>query len=213
MILEGFKFSINFLKDNFNKLISIVSIPIVFELILNSFSSISEIEGDSITFYLVTTAGLLIQTWAQCMLIIFVSNRTSTRSLSDLYIYTLYKLPLVIMWSLFVGLAATLGILLFILPGIYIGLRYAFYIFEIILSSKKSTQAMKDSFTMTEGKVMQIFLYILPLMITVMLLSIVIYSLSNFFIIEILYNYLIIIFVTLYTYYLYTHIKSSTHGT
>jgi len=213
MILEGFKFSINFLKDNFNKLISIVSIPIVFELILNSFSSISEIEGDSITFYLVTTAGLLIQTWAQCMLIIFVSNKTSTRSLSDLYIYTLYKLPLVIMWSLFVGLAATLGILLFILPGIYIGLRYAFYIFEIILSSKKSTQAMKDSFTMTEGKVMQIFLYILPLMITVMLLSIVIYSLSNFFIIEILYNYLIIIFVTLYTYYLYTHIKSSTHGT
>ena len=213
MILEGFKFSINFLKDNFNKLISIVSIPIVFELILNSFSSISEIEGDSITFYLVTTAGLLIQTWAQCMLIIFVSNKTSTRSLSDLYIYTLYKLPLVIMWSLFVGLAATLGILLFILPGIYIGLRYAFYIFEIILSSKKSTQAMKDSFTMTEGKVMQIFLYILPLMITVMLLSIVIYSLSNFFIIEILYNYLIIIFATLYSYYLYTKIKSSTNGT
>ena len=213
MILEGFKFSINFLKDNFNKLISIVSIPIVFELILNSFSSISEIEGDSITFYLVTKAGLLIQTWAQCMLIIFVSNKTSTRSLSDLYIYTLYKLPLVIMWSLFVGLAATLGILLFILPGIYIGLRYAFYIFEIILSSKKSTQAMKDSFTMTEGKVMQIFLYILPLMITVMLLSIVIYSLSNFFIIEILYNYLIIIFATLYSYYLYTKIKSSTNGT
>ena len=213
MILEGFKFSINLLKDNFNKLISIVSIPIVFELILNSFSSISEIEGDSITFYLVATASLFIKTWAQCMLIIFVSNKTSTRSLSDLYIYTLYKLPLVIMWSLFVGLAATLGIFLFILPGIYIGLRYAFYIFEIILSSKKSTQAMKDSFTMTEGKVMQIFLYILPLMITVMLLSIVIYSLSNFFIIEILYNYLIIIFVTLYTYYLYTHIKSSTHGT
>lgn len=213
MILEGFKFSINFLKDNFNKLISIVSIPIVFELILNSFSSISEIEGDSITFYLVTTAGLLIQTWAQCMLIIFVSNRTSTRSLSDLYIYTLYKLPLVIMWSLFVGLAATLGILLFILPGIYIGLRYAFYIYEIILSSKKSTQAMKDSFAMTEGKVMQIFLYILPLMITVMLLGIVIYSLSNFFIIEIFYNYLIIIFATLYTYYLYTKIKSSTNGT
>ena len=182
MILEGFKFSINFLKDNFNKLISIVSIPIVFELILNSFSSISEIEGDSITFYLVTTAGLLIQTWAQCMLIIFVSNKTSTRSLSDLYIYTLYKLPLVIMWSLFVGLAATLGILLFILPGIYIGLRYAFYIFEIILSSKNSTQAMKDSFTMTEGKVMQIFLYILPLMIATILFSIVIYSLSDFFI-------------------------------
>ena len=213
MILEGFKFSINFLKDNFKKLITIVSIPIIFELILNSFSSISEIEVDSITFYLVATAGLFIQTWAQCMVIIFVADKTSTRSLSDLYIYTLYKLPIVIMWSLFVGLAATLGILLFILPGIYIGLRYAFYIFEIILSSKNSTQAMKDSFTMTEGKVMQIFLYILPLMITTIVLSIVIYSLSNFFIIGIFYNYLITIFATLYLYYLYSHIKSSANGT
>ena len=147
------------------------------------------------------------------MLIIFTADKTSTRSLSDLYIYTLYKLPIVIMWSLFVGLAATLGILLFILPGIYIGLRYAFYIFEIILSSKNSTQAMKDSFTMTEGKVMQIFLYILPLMITIILLSIVVYSLSDFFIIGIFYNYLITIFATLYSYYLYTHIKSSTNGT
>tara|TARA_B110000008_G_scaffold9265_1_gene9053 strand:+ start:83 stop:724 length:642 start_codon:yes stop_codon:yes gene_type:complete len=213
MILEGFKFSINFLKDNFKKLFTIVSIPIIFELILNSFSSISEIEGDSITFYFVATAGLFIQTWAQCMLIIFMADKTSTRSLSDLYIYTLYKLPIVIIWSLFVGLAATLGIFLFILPGIYIGLRYAFYIFEIILSSKKSTQAMKDSFAVTEGKVMQIFLYILPLMITVMLLSIVIYSLSDFFIIVIFYNYLITIFATLYLYYLYTHIKSSANGT
>ena len=95
MILEGFKFSINFLKDNFKKLITIVSIPIIFELILNSFSSISEIEGDSITFYLVATAGLFIQTWAQCMLIIFIADKTSTRSLSDLYIYTLYKLSLI----------------------------------------------------------------------------------------------------------------------
>ena len=213
MILEGFKFSIHFLKDNFKKLITIVSIPIVFELILNSFNSISEIEGDSITFYLVATASLFIQTWAQCMLIIFTADKTSTRSLSDLYIYTLYKLPIVIMWSLFVGLAATLGIFLFILPGIYIGLRYAFYIFEIILSSKNSTQAMKDSFTMTEGKVMQIFLYILPLMITTILFSIVIYSLSDFFIIGIFYNYLITILATLYLYYLYTHIKSSTNGT
>ena len=213
MILEGFKFSINFLKDNFKKLITIVSIPIIFELILNSFSSISEIEGDSITFYLVVTAGLFIETWAQCVVIIFVADKTSTRSFSDLYIYTLYKLPIVILWSLFVGLAAALGILLFILPGIYIGLRYAFYIFEIILSSKQSTQAMKDSFVMTEGKVMQIFLYILPLMITVMLLSIVIYSLSDFFIIGIFYNYLIIIFATLYSYYLYTQIKSYSNGT
>jgi len=147
------------------------------------------------------------------MLIVFLAEKESTRSLSDLSIYTLYKLPIVIIWSLFVGLAITLGFLLLILPGIFIGLRYFFYVFEILLSSSKSGQAMKDTFAMTDGKVMQIFLYLLPLMFSAILLSIAIYSLTDFFIIGILYNYLLIIFSALYSYCLYTHIKSSTNGT
>ena len=210
MILEGFKFSINFLKDNFRKLITILSIPIILELMLNSFSATDE---GFTAVYLVTTLGLFIQTWAQCMLIIFIAEKESTRSISDLSIYTLYKLPIVIIWSLFVGLAVTLGIFLLILPGIYIGLRYFFYVFEILLSSSKSVEAMKDTFAMTDGKVMQIFLYLVPLIFTAILLSISIYSLTDFFIIGILYNYLLIVFSALYSFYLYTHIKSSTNGT
>ena len=213
MILEGFKFSINFLKDNFRKLITILSIPIILELMLSSFNSFSETDEGFTAVYLVTTLGLFVQTWAQCMLIVFIAEKESTRSLSDLSIYTLYKLPIVIIWSLFVGLAITLGFLLLILPGIFIGLRYFFYVFEILLSSSKSGQAMKDTFAMTDGKVMQIFLYLLPLMFSAILLSIAIYSLTDFFIIGILYNYLLIIFSALYSYCLYTHIKSSTNGT
>jgi hypothetical protein len=67
---------------------------------------------------------------------------------------------------------------------------------------------------MTDGKVMQIFLYLMPLMplmFIAILLSISNY-LTDFFIIGILYNYLLIIFSALYSYYLYTHIKSSTNG-
>ena len=213
MILEGFKFSINFLKDNFRKLITILSIPIILELMLNSFNSFSETDEGFNAVYLVTTLGLFIQTWAQCMLIVFIAEKESTRSLSDLSIYTLYKLPIIIMWSLFVGLAVTLGTFLLILPGIYIGLRYFFYIFEILLSSSKSGEAMKDTFAMTEGKVMQVFLYLLPLVFIAILLSLSIYSLTDFFIIGILYNYLLIIFSALYSFYLYTYIKSSTNGT
>ncbi|MDA9660858.1 hypothetical protein N9T78_01050 [Gammaproteobacteria bacterium] len=213
MILEGFKFSINFLKDNFRKLITILSIPIILELMLNSFNSFSETDEGFTTLYLVTTLGLFVQTWAQCMLIVLIAEKESTRSFSDLSIYTLYKLPIVIIWSLFVGLAVTLGFFLLILPGIYIGLRYFFYVFEILLSSSKSGQAMKDTFAMTDGKVMQIFLYLLPLMFIAILLSLSIYSLTDFFIIGILYNYLLIIFSALYSYYLYTRIKSSTNGT
>jgi len=213
MILDGFKFSINFLKDNFRKLITIISIPIILEVLLNSFNTFLETDEGFTAVYLVIILGLFIQTWAQCMLIVFIAEKESTRSLLDLSIYTLYKLPVIIMWSLFVGLAVTLGIFLLILPGIYIGLRYFFYVFEILLSSSKSGEAMKGTFAMTDGKVMQIFLYLLPLMFSAILLSIAIYSLTDFFIIGILYNYLLIIFSALYSYYLYTHIKSSTNGT
>ena len=213
MILEGFKFSINFLKDNLRKLITILSIPIILELMLNSFNSFSETDEGFTAVYLVTTLGLFVQTWAQCMLIVLIAEKESSRSFLDLSIYTLYKLPIVIIWSLFVGLAVTLGIFLLILPGIYIGLRYFFYIFEILLSSSKSGEAMKDTFAMTEGKVMQVFLYLLPLVFIAILLSLSIYSLTDFFIIGILYNYLLIIFSALYSFYLYTHIKSSTNGT
>ena len=52
MILEGFKFSINFLKDNFRKLITILSIPIILELMLNSFNSFSETDEGSIAVFL-----------------------------------------------------------------------------------------------------------------------------------------------------------------
>ena len=100
MILEGFKFSINFLKDNFRILITILTIPIILELMLNSFNSFSETDEGFNAVYLVTTLGLFIQTWAQCMLIVFIAEKESTRSLSDLSIYTLYKLPIVIILSL-----------------------------------------------------------------------------------------------------------------
>jgi len=213
MILDGFKFSINFLKDNFRKLITIISIPIILEVLLNSFNTFLETDEGFTAVYLVIILGLFIQTWAQCMLIVFIAEKVSTKSLLDLSIYTLYKLPIIIMWSLFVGLAVTLGIFLLILPGIYIGLRYFFYVFEILLSSSKSAEAMKDTFAMTDGKVMKIFLYLLPIIMIAILLSIFIYSLTDFFIIGILYNYSLIIFSALYSYYLYTHIQSSTNGT
>ena len=41
MILDGFKFSISFLKDNFIKLLLIVSIPFILELLINSISAFS----------------------------------------------------------------------------------------------------------------------------------------------------------------------------
>lgn len=209
MILDGFKFSISFLKDNFSKLLLIVSLPFILELLINSISALYLTNANSFTGFIFGLLTLLIQTWAQCMLIFYIHNQATNRSISEVSIYTLYKLPLIILWGLFVALLVALGLLLLIIPGIYIALRYSFYTFEILLSQKKSSDSFKDTFAMTNGKAIQIFLYFLPPLFIAILLTVVIFSYVEIMIISLLYNYVLIIFFTIYTYYLYGLIKSN----
>ena len=212
MILDGFKFSISFLKDNFSKLLLIVSLPFILELLINLISAFYLTDASSFTEFVSGLLTLLIQTWVQCLLIFSIHNQDENKSISDISIYTLYKLPLILLWSLFVALLVALGLLLLIIPGIYIALRYSFYTFEILLSHKKSSESFKDTFAMTNGKAIQIFLYFLPPLFIAILLTVVIFSYVEIMIISLLYNYVLIIFFTIYTYYLYSLIKSDFNG-
>ena len=212
MILDGFKFSISFLKDNFIKLLLIVSIPFILELLINSISAFYLTNENSINGFISGLLTLLIQTWAQCMLIFYIHNQAANSSISDISIYTLYKLPLIILWGLLVGLSVSLGLLLLIIPGIYIALRYSFYAFEILLSQKKSSESIKDTFAMTNGKTIQIFLYFLPPLFIAILITVMIFSYVEMMLLSVLYNYLLVIFFTIYSYYLYNLIKSDFNG-
>jgi len=211
MILEGFKFSISFLKDNFSKLLLIASLPFILELIITSIS-VNYITDESSAEFVSFPIILIIQTWAQCTIIFYIHNQQTSRSISDLYIYTLYKLPFIVLWGIFVALVVALGLLLIIIPGIYIALRYVFYIFEILLSQKKGSESMQDTFAMTKSKTVQIFFYFLPPMIIAILLTVMIFSFVELMIISILYTYLLIIFFTIYTYYIYDRLKGDANG-
>ena len=212
MILDGFKFSISFLKDNFSKLLLIVSLPFILELLINLISAFYLTDASSFTEFVSGLLTLLIQTWAQCMLIFYIHNQAANKSISDISIYTLYKLPLILLWGLFVALLVALGLLLLIIPGIYIALRYSFYTFEILLSHKKSSESFKDTFAMTNGKTIQIFLYFLPPLFIAILITVMIFSYIEIMIISLLFNYVLIIFFTIYTYYLYNLMKSDFNG-
>ena len=212
MILDGFKFSISFLKDNFSKLLLIVSLPFILELLINLLSAFYLTDASSFTEFVSGLLTLLIQTWVQCLLIFSIHNQDENKSISDISIYTLYKLPLILLWGLLVALLVALGLLLFIIPGIYIALRYSFYTFEILLSHKKSSESFKDTFAMTNGKTIQIFLYFLPPLLIAILITVMIFSYVEIMIISLLYNYVLIIFFTIYTYYLYNLIKSDFNG-
>ena len=212
MILDGFKFSISLLKDNLSKLLLIVSLPFTLELLINSISALYLTNVSSFTGFIFGLFTLLIQTWAQCMLIFYIHNQAANRSISDISIFTLYKLPLIILWGLLVGLSVALGLLLLIIPGIYIALRYSFYTFEILLSQKKSSESIKDTFAMTNGKTLQIFLYFLPPLFIAILITVIIFSYVEMMILSVLYNYLLIIFFTIYSYYLFNLVKSDFNG-
>ena len=211
MILEGFKFSISFLKDNFSKLLLIASLPFILELIITSIS-VNYITDESSAEFVSFPIILIIQTWAQCTIIFYIHNQQTSRSISDLYIYTLYKLPFIVLWGIFVALVVALGLLLIIIPGIYIALRYVFYIFEILLSQKKGSESMQDTFAMTKSKTVQIFFYFLPPMIIAILLTVMIFSFVEVMVISVLYTYLLIVFFTIYTYYLYDRLKGDANG-
>ena len=211
MILEGFNFSINFLKDNYIKIISLLSLPLILELALNIVLSSYIIEEEFLAAIL-TFLRLILQTWAQCIVILFLARTESSMSNTDIYIYTFYKLPLIILWSLLIGIVITLGFLLLIIPGIYIYVRYAFYIFELLLSPKKSLEALRDAFSMTQGMVVEIFTYFLPLVIVIILLAILIFSIADLLIVELLFSYILITISFAYTYYLYNQIKRSIDG-
>ena len=150
---------------------------------------------------------LIFQTWAQCIVILFLVKTESPKPNSDIYIYTFYKLPFIILWSLLIGIVITLGFVLLIIPGIYIYLRYAFYIFELLLSSKKSLEALRDAFSMTQGKVFEIFIYLFPLFFVIILFAILVFSITDLLIVELLFSYILITISFTYTYYLYNQIK------
>ena len=111
-------------------------------------------------------------------------------------------------------LAVALGILLFIIPGIYIACRYSVLVVELLLSNQSSTEAAKRAFSLTENKVLQIFIYFLAIIPIFMSIGILTISLGNSVIIASILDIAMVAFSTTYTYYLYLQlVEDSGNGT
>ena len=214
MILDGFKFSINFFKDNVRRLSLILLAPWLNFIIFNFFLTSAESNEDSMKELFLLIPIIISQAWTQCLVIIAIADKDKNRTIPDLYIYTLYKLPIVILWSLLIMLAVAVGILLFIIPGIYIACRFSVLIVELLLSNQNSTEAARSAFTLTENKVLQIFIYFLAIIPIFMSISILTISLGNSVIIASTLDIAMVAFSTTYTYYLYLQlVEDSDYGT
>jgi uncharacterized membrane protein len=71
------------------------------------------------------------------------------------------------------GVAVLIGLVLFIVPGIYIGVRLSFTLFLIVDTEMDFMTALKTSWAMTEGRVLELFLLGLIVGVILLLLTIV----------------------------------------
>ena len=83
MILDGFKFSISFLKDNFSQLSYLFSL--ILELVINSISVFYLTNENPFIGFISGLLTLLIQTWAQ-WLIFYIHNHANNQYLTYLFI-------------------------------------------------------------------------------------------------------------------------------
>jgi hypothetical protein len=72
-------------------------------------------------------------------------------SLEQSYRFGFHRLGSVLLVSILVGLATIAGLILFILPGIYIGVRLAVSVEALVVEGRRGTQAMGRSWALVGG--------------------------------------------------------------
>jgi hypothetical protein len=72
-------------------------------------------------------------------------------SVEESYRFGFHRLGSVLLVSVLVGLATIAGFILFIIPGIYIGVRLAVSVEALVVEGRRGTQAMGRSWELVEG--------------------------------------------------------------
>ncbi|MBI5037818.1 MAG: hypothetical protein HZC01_03915 [Candidatus Kerfeldbacteria bacterium] len=115
--------------------------------VVNGFPSM--IDNDNNTLGLL---GLLLSAWITSGMLRIVIDyvRGTKRELTDVFTQTKYFLR-VFLGMIFLGIIFVVGLVLFIIPGIYLALKYSFTMYFIVDKDMSITDAMKASAHMTSG--------------------------------------------------------------
>ena len=113
---------------------------------------------------------LALSTWMTCGItkILIDYYRGNKREITDLF--TQYKyFWKVLLANIFLGIIVMVGLIFFIIPGIYLALKYSFTIYYIVDKNMDVLEAMKKSSELTEGIKMDLFLFGLAIFGTILL--------------------------------------------
>ena len=216
MILEGFKFTNSLFLDNFTKFFIVVFPVYVMQfLVYLAFGSVPGNEfGTSSSFTNFTQqilANLLtLYSYALAILLIDDIFKEKSRSVSNYFYQALYFFPKIIGIGLITGILVVFGLLLFILPGLYISARLMFAPYIGLMENRPILDSVKKAYEITEGKGWKLIGYVVAVIFPIIIILITILTgfavflipenINAYMAIAYLFSFLSFIYLSIYIY-------------
>jgi hypothetical protein len=136
-------------------------------------SLISQITGDSFLLNIISSIASMALSMIGIALVLRFVRGEIIDSTTLFNRFSLNRFLQYAIGSIVMGVAVLIGLVLFIVPGIYIGVRLSFTLFLIVDTEMDFMTALKTSWAMTEGRVLELFLLGLIVGVILLLLTIV----------------------------------------
>ena len=216
MILEGFKFTNSLFLDNFTKFfIVIFPIYVIQFLVYLAFGSVPGNEfGTSPSSANIAQQFLsnLLTLYSYALAILLIDDifKEKSRSVSNYFYQALYFFPKIIGIGLITGILVVFGLLLFILPGLYISARLMFAPYIGLMENRPILDSVKKAYEITEGKGWKLIGYVVAVIFSIIIILITILTgfavflipenINAYMAIAYLFSFLSFIYLSIYIY-------------
>jgi hypothetical protein len=216
MILEGFKFTNSLFLDNFTKFfIVIFPIYVIQFLVYLAFGSVPGNEfgtSSSSTNIAQQSLSNLLTLYSYALAILLIDDifKEKSRSVSNYFYQALYFFPKIIGIGLITGILVVFGLLLFILPGLYISARLMFAPYIGLMENRPILDSVKKAYEITEGKGWKLIGYVVAVIFPIIIILITILTgfavflipenINAYMAIAYLFSFLSFIYLSIYIY-------------
>ena len=180
MILDAFKFTNSLFSNNFSKFFIVVFPIYVMQFLLylafgtvpgNEFGTASILNNIS---QQILSNLLTIYSYALVILLIDDIYKERSRSVTNYFYQALYFFPKIFVIYLITGILFVFGIILFILPGLYLFARLTFSPYIGLIENRPILDSIKRSFEITKDKGWKILRYIVAIIFPIFVILIII---------------------------------------
>ena len=216
MILEGFKFTNSLFLENFTKFFIVVFPVYVMQfLVYLAFGSVPGNEfgtSSSITNFTQQILANLLTLYSYALAILLIDDifKEKSRSVSNYFYQALYFFPKIIGIGLITGILVVFGLLLFILPGLYISARLMFAPYIGLMENRPILDSVKKAYEITEGKGWKLIGYVVAVIFPIIIILITILTgfavflipenINAYMAIAYLFSFLSFIYLSIYIY-------------